>query len=47
MKHYLKAKHIFKSCNIYLKPERFCKSKFQNSLNTVLSGKFVEGFQIK
>ena len=25
---YLKIRHIFKSCNIHLKPERFCKSKF-------------------
>ena len=25
---YLKKRHIFKSCNIYLKPERFRKSKF-------------------
>ena len=25
---YLKIRHIFKSCNIYLKPERFRKSKF-------------------
>ena len=25
---YLKLKHIFKNCNIYLKPERFHKSKF-------------------
>ena len=25
---YLKTRHIFKSCNIYLKPERFRKSKF-------------------
>ena len=25
---YLKIKHIFKSCKIYLKAERFCKSKF-------------------
>ena len=24
----LKTRHIFKSCNIYLKPERFRKSKF-------------------
>ena len=24
----LKIRHIFKSCNIYLKPERFRKSKF-------------------
>ena len=23
---YLKIRHIFKSCNIYLKPERFRKS---------------------
>ena len=25
---YLKIRYIFKSCNIYLKPERFRKSKF-------------------
>ena len=25
---YLKMRHIFKSCNIYLKPKRFRKSKF-------------------
>ena len=25
---YLKTRHIFKSCNIYLKPEGFHKSKF-------------------
>ena len=25
---YLKTRHIFESCNIYLKPERFRKSKF-------------------
>ena len=25
---YLKIRHIFKSCNIYSKPEGFCKSKF-------------------
>ena len=25
---YLKIRHIFKSCNIVLKPERFRKSKF-------------------
>ena len=25
---YSKTKHTFKSCNIYLKPEHFCKSKF-------------------
>ena len=25
---YLKTRHIFKSCNIYLKPERYRKSKF-------------------
>ena len=25
---YLKIRHIFKSCNIYSKPERFRKSKF-------------------
>ena len=27
-KNYFKKRHIFKSCNIYLKPERFHKSKF-------------------
>ena len=25
---YLKTRHIYKSCNIYLKPERFRKPKF-------------------
>ena len=28
---YLKIRHIFKSCNIYLKPESFRKSKFKLS----------------
>ena len=28
---HLETRHIFKSCNIYLKPERFCKSKFMLS----------------
>ena len=32
---YLKIRHIFKSCNIYLKPERFHKSKF--TLSKVIS----------
>ena len=26
---YLKTRQIFKSCSFYLKPERFCKSKFK------------------
>ena len=28
---HLETRHIFKSCNIYLKPELFCKSKFMLS----------------
>ena len=32
---YLKIRHIFKNCNIYLKPERFHKSKF--TLSKVIS----------
>ena len=35
MDFYLKTRHIFKSCNIYLKPERFRKSKF--TLSEVVS----------
>ena len=27
-KNYLKTRHIFKSCNIYLKSEHFRKSRF-------------------
>ena len=28
IREYLKIRHIFKSCNTFLKPERFYKSKF-------------------
>ena len=37
---YLKTRHIFKSCNIYLKHERFRKQKF-----TLLLIDVFENFQ--
>ena len=40
---YLKTRHIFKSFNIYLKPERFRKSKF--TLSKVKSEKLKSKFQ--
>ena len=39
---YLKIRYIFKSCNIYLKPERFRKSKF--TLSKVKSESFFSDF---
>ena len=47
---YLKIRHIFKSCNIYLKPERFCKSKFPLSkvkleeIKTKISKQYIQAF---
>ena len=35
---YLKTRHIFESCNIYLKPECFHKSKF--TLSKVILGDY-------
>ena len=41
-KNYLKTRHISKSCNIYLKPERFRKSKFAlSNVNALLNIRLV------
>ena len=47
---YLKIRHIFKSCNICLKPERFCKSKFPLSkvkleeIRMKISKQYIQAF---
>ena len=47
---HLETRHIFKSCNIYLKPERFCKSKFPLSkvkleeIKMKISKQYIQAF---
>ena len=41
---YLKIRHIFKSCNIYLKSERFRKSKF--TLSKVFDLRFTKSLTL-
>ena len=36
---YLKTRRVFESCDIYLKPECFCKSKFTLS-KVIIKGNF-------
>ena len=41
---YLKIRHMFKSCNIYLKSERFRKSKF--TLSKVFDLRFTKSLTL-
>ena len=49
---YSKARHIFKSCNIYLKTEHFRKSKFtlskikSESVKIKMSKQYIQAFTL-